>query len=414
MFAWAISTLTVRMIMSELQVIWMAMCVMLVFFMQAGFALLESGASRAKNSINVLMKNYMDMCLGGLIFWSIGFGLMFGDTSTGWLGINHFFQQQFTTAEAVKLAYQTMFAATAATIVSGAVAERMHFSTYLIFSAFVTGIIYPVFGSWAWNEHGWLRALGFVDFAGSTVVHSIGGWCALAGIIVLGPRLGRYSRQGETREIPGHNLPLVALGGFILWLGWFGFNGGSISSLEKNNLGLVLLNTHLGGSAGALSALLFMYFRKQPVLLSATVNGSIAGLVSITAGAAYFSPLAAIAVGFTGGVFYLLAVNMLDRLQLDDVVGAVAVHGVGGVWGTLAVALFPQGAFSFSTLLVQMTGIVACFVWAFPTAFLFFKLLDNYLGVRASTLDEQRGLDYTEHYEVGYPEFQKRLDSNAA
>jgi Amt family ammonium transporter len=402
------------MIMSELQVIWMAMCVMLVFFMQAGFALLESGASRAKNSINVLMKNYMDMCLGGLIFWSVGFGLMFGDTSTGWLGTNHFFQQQFTTAEAVKLAYQTMFAATAATIVSGAVAERMHFSTYLIFSAFVTGIIYPVFGSWTWNEHGWLRALGFVDFAGSTVVHSIGGWCALAGIIVLGPRLGRYSRQGETREIPGHNLPLVALGGFILWLGWFGFNGGSISSLEKNNLGLVLLNTHLGGSAGALSALLFMYFRKQPVLLSATINGSIAGLVSITAGAAYLSPLAAIAVGFTGGVFYLLAVNLLDRLQLDDVVGAVAVHGVGGVWGTLAVALFPQDAFSFSTLLVQMTGIVACFVWAFPTAFLFFKLLDNYLGVRASTLDEQRGLDYTEHYEVGYPEFQKRLDSNAA
>jgi Amt family ammonium transporter len=402
------------MIMSELQVIWMAMCVMLVFFMQAGFALLESGTSRAKNSINVLMKNYMDMCLGGLIFWSVGFGLMFGDTSTGWLGTNHFFQQQFTTAEAVKLAYQTMFAATAATIVSGAVAERMHFSTYLIFSAFVTGIIYPVFGSWVWNEHGWLRALGFVDFAGSTVVHSIGGWCALAGIIVLGPRLGRYSRQGETREIPGHNLPLVALGGFILWLGWFGFNGGSISSLEKNNLGLVLLNTHLGGSAGALSALLFMYFRKQPVLLSATINGSIAGLVSITAGAAYLSPLAAIAVGFTGGVFYLLAVNLLDRLQLDDVVGAVAVHGVGGVWGTLAVALFPQDAFSFSTLLVQMTGIVACFVWAFPTAFLFFKLLDNYLGVRASTLDEQRGLDYTEHYEVGYPEFQKRLDSNAA
>jgi Amt family ammonium transporter len=400
------------MIMSELQVIWMAMCVMLVFFMQAGFALLESGASRAKNSINVLMKNYMDMCLGGLIFWGVGFG--FGDSSTGWLGSNHFFLQQFTTAEAIKLAYQTMFAATAATIVSGAVAERMHFTTYLIFSAFVTAVIYPIFGSWAWNEHGWLKALGFVDFAGSTVVHSIGGWCALAGIIVLGPRLGRYSKQGDTREIPGHNLPFVALGGFILWLGWFGFNGGSIGSLEKNNLGLVLLNTHLGGSAGALSALLFMYFKKQPVLMSATVNGSIAGLVSITAGAAYLSPLAAIIVGFSGGIFYLLAVNLLDRLQLDDVVGAVAVHGVGGVWGTLAVALFPQGAFSFAALFVQLTGIVVCFVWAFPMAFLFFKLLDNYLGVRASTLHEQRGLDYTEHYEVGYPEFQKRLDSNAA
>jgi ammonium transporter, Amt family len=402
------------MIMSELQVIWTAMCVMLVFFMQAGFALLESGTSRAKNSINVLMKNYMDMCLGGLIFWGIGFGLMFGYSGTGWLGSNHFFPQQFTPAEAVNLAYQTMFAATAATIVSGAVAERMHFTTYLIFSAFVTAVIYPIFGSWAWNEQGWLKGLGFVDFAGSTVVHSVGGWCALAGIIVLGPRLGRYSRQGETREIPGHNLPFVALGGFVLWLGWFGFNGGSISGLEHDNLGLVLLNTHLGGSAGALSALLFMYFRKRPVLMSATVNGSIAGLVSITAGAASLSPLAAIVVGFTGGVFYLLAVNLLDRLQLDDVVGAVAVHGVAGAWGTLAVALFPQGAFSVSALFVQLTGVVTCFLWAFPSAFLFFKLLDSYLGVRASTLHEQRGLDYTEHYEVGYPEFQKRLDSNAA
>lgn len=400
--------------MSDLQSIWVAMCVVLVFFMQAGFAFLEAGAARAKNSINVLMKNYMDMCLGGLIFWGFGFGLMFGDNITGWLGGSHFFPQQFTHVEAIKLAYQTMFAATAATIVSGAVAERMHFPAYLIFSGLVTGIIYPVFGSWTWNEHGWLTQLGFVDFAGSTVVHSIGGWCSLAGVIVLGPRLGRYSKRGETREIPGHNLPFVALGGFILWMGWFGFNGGSVSSLEKDNLGLVLINTHLGGCAGGLSALLLMYFKKQPVLMSATVNGSIAGLVSITAGAAYLTPFAAVLVGFIGGILYVLGTGLLDRLQLDDVVGAIAVHGFGGAWGTLAVALFPQATFSFSAFLVQLTGVVVAFLWAFPMSFLFFKLLDAWLGVRASTLHEQRGLDYTEHYEIGYPEFQKRLDSNEA
>lgn len=400
--------------MSDLQNIWVAMCVVLVFFMQAGFALLESGASRAKNSINVLMKNYMDMCLGGLIFWGAGFGMMFGHNISGFIGTDHFFPQQFTSVEAIKIAYQIMFAATAATIVSGAVAERMHFPAYLIFSGLVTGIIYPIYGSWTWNEHGWLNALGFIDFAGSTVVHSIGAWCALAGIIVLGPRLGRYSKYGETREIPGHNLPLVALGGFILWMGWFGFNGGSIGSLEKDNLGLVLLNTHLGGCAGGISALLFMYLKKQPVLMSTTVNGSIAGLVSITAGAAYVTPLSAIIIGLAGGIFYIMGVGLLNRLQLDDVVGAVAVHGAGGVWGTLAVALFPRGEFVFSALLVQLAGVSAAFLWAFPVAFGFFKLLDKFMGVRASTLHEQRGLDYTEHYEIGYPEFQKRLDSNDA
>ncbi|CAG1021018.1 partial Ammonium transporter, partial [Patescibacteria group bacterium] len=275
--------------MSELQVIWTALCVVLVFFMQAGFAFLEAGAARAKNSVNVMMKNYMDMCLGAVIFWAVGYGFMYGD-SLGWLGTTSFFPNNFDSNKAIHLAYQTMFAATAATIVSGAVAERIHFFAYLLFSATVSGIIYPVFGSWVWNEHGWLKQLGFVDFAGSTVVHSIGGWCALAGIMVLGSRLGRYSRQGEAREIPGHNLTLVALGSFILWMGWFGFNGGSIANLATDNLGMVLFNTHLGGSAGALGAMIFMSMRKQPVLLSRTLNGSIAGLVSITAGVVHFSP----------------------------------------------------------------------------------------------------------------------------
>jgi Amt family ammonium transporter len=278
----------------------------------------------------------------------------------------------------------------------------------------ITGLIYPVYGNWAWNSQGWLAKLGFVDFAGSTVVHSIGAWCALAGILVLGPRMGRYSRTGETREIPGHNLTLVALGGFILWFGWFGFNGGSITDLHQDNLGLILLNTHLGGCAGGLGALLYMYLGKKPVLLSATVNGSLAGLVSITAGAAYFSPLSAIIAGLIGGIIYLQIVRLLDRWQLDDVVGAVAVHGGGGAWGTLAVALFPRGEFDPNAVVVQLTGIAAGFAWAFPMAYCLFRLLDATLGIRASTLHEQRGLDYTEHYEIGYPEFQKRLDSSEA
>lgn len=399
--------------MTELHIVWVGVCTTLVFFMQAGFAFLESGASRAKNSVNVLMKNYMDMCLGGIIFWGFGFGLMFGKNLTGWIGSDQFFLQQFSMADAIKMTYQIMFAATAATIVSGAVAERMHFVSYLIFSALVTGIIYPIYGSWTWNENGWLATMGFVDFAGSTVVHSVGGWCALAAITVLGPRLGRYSRQGDSRDIPGHSLPFVGLGGFILWLGWFGFNGGSIASFEDNNIGLILLNTHLGGCAGGLGALLLMVIRKVPVLMSATVNGSVAGLVSITAGASSLTPLTAIVVGFIGGMVYIFGVELLNKRQLDDVVGAVSVHGLGGAWGTIAVALFPQGSFSLSALLVQMLGVGAAFIWTFPVAYGSFKLLDQVLGVKASSLHEQRGLDYTEHYEIAYPEFQKRLDIDA-
>ncbi|WP_204369067.1 ammonium transporter [Methylocucumis oryzae] len=366
-----------------------------------------------KNAINVLMKNYMDMCLGGLIFWGFGYGVMFGMNHTGWFGTSQFAPESFTMAEAIKLAYQMMFAGAAATIVSGAVAERMHFPAYMIFSGIVTGVIYPIYGSWVWNEHGWLAGLGFIDFAGSTVVHSIGAWCGLAGVIVLGPRLGRYSRSGESRDIPGHNLPYVALGGFILWIGWFGFNGGSISSFEKDNVGLVLLNTHLGGCAGGVSALCYMYWRKEPVLMSATVNGSLAGLVSVTASAAYITPSSAIMIGFIGAIFYLLTVRLLDKYQLDDVVGAFAVHGAAGIWGTLAVAVFIKSGFSWHGLAVQALGVIMAFVWAFPLAFIFFKLLDKTIGIKASTLHQQRGLDYTEHFEIGYPEFQKRLDSES-
>jgi Amt family ammonium transporter len=382
--------------------------------MQAGFAFLEAGATRAKNSVNVMMKNYMDMCLGAVIFWAFGYGLMYGTSIAGLIGSDQFVPEKIDNVQFMHLAYQTMFAATAATIVSGAVAERIHFGAYIVFSGLVSAIIYPIFGSWAWNPHGWLSNMGFVDFAGSTVVHSVGGWCSLAGIMVLGPRLGRYSRSGESREIPGHNLPLVVLGGFILWIGWFGFNGGSIQNLEQGNLGLILFNTHLGGCSGALGAMLLMNLKKQPLLASRIVNGSIAGLVSITAGAAHFTPLSSLLVGCIGGMLYCTGVEFLDKRQLDDSVGAVSVHGICGIWGTLAVALFPVSLFDFNFLLVQLTGIFACFFWTFPLALCFFKLLDKLIGIRASTLHEQRGLDYTEHYEVGYPEFQKRLDDSKA
>lgn len=399
--------------MNNLQLVWTAICVGLVFFMQAGFAFLEAGSARAKNAVNVMMKNYMDMCFGALIFWAFGYGLMYGDSWHGLIGASRFLPDRINTEDAIHLSYQTMFAATAATIVSGAVAERIHFGSYLLFSCLVSGLIYPVFGGWVWNENGWLAQLGFVDFAGSTAVHSVGGWCSLAGVIVLGPRLGRYGRDGAAREIPGHNLPLLVLGGFILWLGWFGFNGGSIYSLDEQNLGLVLFNTHLGGAAGALGALATMAFKKQSILVSKTVNGSIAGLVSITAGAVSFSPIAALLVGAIGGALYSLGLDLLDRYRFDDVVGAFSVHGVSGIWGTLAVALFAEH-FSLSMLLIQLTGIASCFLWSFPLAYAGFKILDKLIGIRASSLHEQRGLDYTEHYEVGYPEFQRRLDDSKA
>jgi Amt family ammonium transporter len=396
--------------MAELNLAWLGVCTMLVFFMQAGFALVECGMARAKNSINVIMKNYTDMCFGAFAFWLLGYGLMFGDSLGGVLGASGFLISEPDTGTAMKLVYQLMFASTAATIFSGAVAERMHYWSYIVGSAALTGLIYPVFGHWAWNDGGWLRQMGFVDFAGSTVVHSVGAWCALAGIIVLGPRLGRFSRTGDARGIPGHNLPMTALGGFILWLGWFGFNGGSIAGLEKDNLGLVLLNTHLGGCGGAVGAVLLARLTRRPVLMTATVNASLCGLVSVTAGAAYMATPWAALTGLVGGVLCVVGGEWLQRKRIDDMVDATAVHGLGGVWGTLAAGLFYRGdLFDPARVQVQVLGIAAAFLWTFPMSWLLFKLVDRLLGLRASTLHEQRGLDYTEHYELGYPEFQRTV-----
>lgn len=393
-----------------LNTVWVLIAAALVFFMQTGFALLESGMARSKNAVNVIMKNYMDVCLGSLVFWAVGFGLMFGLNESGFLGMSHLFPDFDEDWSFTFLLFQTMFAATAATIASGAMAERTRYMGYLVGAMLISGLIYPVFGSWVWGGFfggkGWLAELGFIDFAGSTVVHSVGAWCALAGIMVVGPRLGRFDPvTGKGRLIPGHNLTIVALGGFILWLGWFGFNPGSTLQGDAS-LGKIALNTHLAACAGAAGIFLCQALLGRPVLLTLTINGSLGGLVAITAGCATMSMGHAIVTGLIAGVIVMLGTLMLEMLQLDDAVGAIPVHGFAGVWGTLAAGWFLQSdPYNLHNLWVQAVGCVAAFLWAFPLALLVYWVLEKTIGLRASNLQQQRGLDFTEHHELGYPEF---------
>lgn len=303
------------------------------------------------------------------------------------------------------LLFQIMFAATAATIASGAMAERTRYAGYLCGAVFITGVIYPLFGNWAWNDNGWLAQMGFIDFAGSTVVHSIGGWCALAGIMVVGPRLGRFDSQGTPRSIPGHNLSYVALGGFILWFGWFGFNGGSTLSASVD-IAKVNLNTQLAAAAGAVGSVIFRMAKRHPILLTETVNGSLAGLVAVTAGCAVMTPSFAIVTGVVAGALAAFGARILLAFRLDDVVGAVPVHAFAGAWGTLAAGLFYDGdLFNSQRVMVQLLGVVVAFGWAFFTALIMYMLVSILAGLRAPALHEQRGLDLSEHAEIGYPEF---------
>lgn len=385
--------------------LWVLMAGALVFLMQAGFAMLETGMVRAKNAVNVMMKNYIDLCVGTLLFWLVGYGLMFGDNPSGYFGTTMFGLSSAPDWDYTLIFFQIMFAATAATIVSGAMAERTNYIAYLIGTCGITAFIYPVFGSWAWNDHGWLKQMGFIDFAGSTVVHSVGGWCALAAVILLGPRLGRFSDKGEARSVPGHNLSFIAIGGFLLWFGWFGFNGGSTLAAGAN-VGHILLNTHMAGAAGAVGAIVLSVLMRQPILLTSTVNGSIAGLVAITAGCASMQVPYAIVTGAIGGGLSVLGVMLLEKLRLDDVVGAVSVHGICGVWGTLAAGLFLTGnMYNPQQIMVQLAGIGAAFVWVFVSAFLMYFMISVVFGLRVSSMHEQRGLDITEHGEISYPEF---------
>lgn len=411
--AWAGDALTAKTVQTHLDYVWTLIAAALVFFMQAGFAMVESGFTRAKNAVNIMMKNLMDFTIGSLVFWAVGFGLMFGATRTGWFGTTGFFLSDFKPGgDPWVLAFwmfQCVFAATAATIVSGAMAERTKFISYLIYSAVISALIYPVFGSWAWGSlfhgKGWLESMGFIDFAGSTVVHSIGGWAALAGAMVLGPRIGKYGKNGEVKAIPGHNIPLAAVGVFILWLGWFGFNPGSTTA-GNTDIAMIFVNTNLAAAAGALTAMITAWFMFRKPDAGMTLNGVLAGLVGITAGCANVSPASSVAIGAIAGVLVVLAVIFLDRIHIDDPVGAVSVHGVCGAWGTLAAALFNAEGVTAKLVMTQLTGIGAAFVWSFGCAFILFKVLDKTVGLRVSREEEMAGLDVGEHGASAYHDFQ--------
>jgi len=410
-FAEDAAPLTADAVQTNLNFVWTCVAAFLVFLMQAGFAMVEAGFTRAKNACNIMMKNLMDFSVGAIAFWAVGFGLMFG-TSNGFFGTSDFFFGGAVGDDAAWnyafWMFQVVFAATAATIISGAVAERTKFSAYMVYSVFVSALIYPVFGSWAWGSlfhgSGWLEGLGFIDFAGSTVVHSIGGWVALAGAIVVGPRMGKFDKNGKVKPIPGHNIPIAALGVFLLWFGWYGFNPGSTTTGDSS-IAIIAVTTTLAAAAGAVSAMLFTWIKYGKADIGMTLNGALAGLVGITAGCANVSPASSVIIGLVAGVLVVLSVLFFDKIRVDDPVGAVSVHGVCGAWGTLAAGLFDSAGFSLHTVGVQLIGIGACFAWAFITGLILFKIIDLVIGMRVSKEEEMSGLDFSEHGATAYPDF---------
>ncbi len=393
----------------NLHTVWVACCAGMVLMMQPGFAFLESGLARAKNAVNVLMKNFTDCAIASLGYWLVGYGLMFGANSTGFIGTSDFMPESGDGAYLVNVLYQTFFAATAATIISGAVAERIRYIPYLVGTFFVVVLIYPIYGGWIWGGTaempGWLRGMGFLDTAGGAGVHTIGGFAALAAVMVLGPRFGRFGRDGAPRDIPGHNLPLAALGTFLLWIGWLGFNGGAVNS-DFSDLGRIVINTHLAAAAGIVGTIALLALTRQPILMTAVLNGALGGMVAITAGAKYVQPGSAVIVGLLAGPILIGANRLLLRLRIDDVVDAVPVHGCCGLFGVIMTGVLYDGdMFNMSRIGVQAMGGVIGAAWAFVIGLVVFKGIDIVLGLRAPTEHEQSGLDYTEHYELGYAEF---------
>lgn len=399
----------------SIDTIWVLVTAALVFFMQAGFALVEAGFTRSKNTVNILYKNLMDFSVGSLVFWILGFGLMFGSDIAGFIGSpNFFFKNGWEggiPAEAF-LIFQTVFAATAATIVSGAMAERTEFKSYLIFSLVITAIIYPVSGHWIWGG-GWLSQLAtpFHDFAGSTVVHMVGGVVALTGTLALGPRIGKYNGK-KVNAIPGHNMVLGALGVFILWLGWFGFNPGSqlaaSGSANATAISHIFVTTNLAAAAGALAGVLVSWLKWGKPSLSLALNGALAGLVGITAGCAVVTATGALLIGLISGVVLVYSVTFFDNvLHIDDPVGAVSVHGVCGALGTIMVGFFSESTGLFyghgaAQLISQLIGVAAVAAWAGITGFILFKILKATVGLRVPKRIEEEGLDIYEHGESAY------------
>lgn len=398
--------------------VWMMICTALVFLMHLGFSLLEIGLTRQKNTINILFKNVFIISIGMVLYALVGFNLMYPGSFIAGVLPDYFIdlfglslpENGLTAAYAdggytywTDFLFQGMFAATAATIVSGAVAERVKLGAFMVFTIIYVGLVYPITGSWKWGS-GWLDELGFYDFAGSTLVHSVGGWAALVAVWLLGARIGKFKKDGSLGAIPGHNIPLATAGVFLLWLGWFGFNGGSVLSANPGLTSLVLVTTCLAAATGGLSAFLFSLLKYKQYDLSMFLNGILGGLVGITAGADVMSVTDSILIGAVAGCLIVLGVALIDKLKLDDPVGAIAVHLICGIWGTLAVGIFGDLA-GWGQLANQAIGVVAIGTFCVVSAYAIIKTLKVTVGIRVSEEEEQEGLDIHEHGMDAYPDF---------
>ncbi|QTL97446.1 ammonium transporter [Iocasia frigidifontis] len=426
--------------MVVMDTLWVLIAGMLVFFMNLGFAMVETGFTRAKNSVNILSKNFIVFAVSSLGFLVLGWGLMFGD-GNGFMGLKGlFFLTGLDNSPNIgdayngvysaiswtgvpllaKFFFQLVFCGTAATIVSGAVAERIKYHAFAIFVFFMAIFVYPIIGHWIWGG-GWLSGLCMLDFAGSTVVHSVGGWAALAGVLILGPRFGKYNDDGKPIPIPGHNLPIANIGVFVLWLGWFGFNPGSTMAADPVSISHIVMTTNTAAVAAILSSTIISWILLGKPDLGMTLNGCLAGLVAVTAGCAFVSLSSALIIGFIAGILVVLSVIWFDHIKIDDPVGAISVHLINGVFGTLAVGLFaqdgiggvssPNGLFysgGFSLLLSQFTGIIATAFYVFLISLIFWFILKSTIGIRVSLHEEIQGLDIGEHGNTAYPEFLSR------
>ena len=397
--------------------VWMMICTALVFFMHLGFSFLEIGLTRQKNAVNILFKNFFVITSGLLLYCIGGFNLMYPGFEEGAMGILKFAGFGITAPEGGMTAeyasggytwwtdflFQGMFAATAATIVSGAVAERIKLNSFMLFSIIYVGLVYPIIGSWKWGG-GFLDQWGFYDFAGSTLVHSVGGWAALIAVYLLGSRIGKFGKDGKPNAIPGHNIPLAAAGVLILWLGWFGFNGGSVLSADPELTSLTLVTTCLAAAAGGVASALFSNLLYKNFDLTMFMNGVLGGLVGITAGADQMSPTDAIFIGITAGVIIVLGISLIDKLKLDDPVGAIAVHLICGIWGTLAVGIFGAMA-SFNQFIIQLIGVGIVGAFSCVTAFIILFTIKKTIGLRVEADEELKGLDLMEHGMDAYSDF---------
>lgn len=384
--------------------VWVALCAALIFFMEAGFALLEAGFVRAKNAMSIIAKVIIDITFGGIAFFAVGFGIAYG-ASNGWFALNFGIMDGdlglgLTVSNKLFWFIQLGFAIAAISIVSGALAERMKLWSYAILVVIFCGVMYPLVANWVWNPNGWLAMRGFNDFAGSAAVHAMGGFSALAAAIVLGPRIGKYSKDGNANTIPGHNLPLASVGAFILWFGWFGFNPGSTLGAVGNweLIGSVAANTFLASAAGGIATMFYTYFSYGKIDITMVINGILAGLVSITAGCNVVGPVSAILIGFIAGILVDVAVLFFDKMKVDDPVGAVAVHGINGLFGTIAVGFFAiEGGLFFGggadLLITQLIGVVTIGLFSFSFTFILMRVLKAAVGIRISSEEEEAGID---------------------